>query len=730
MNNRRDFIKAVVSVPLASAFLDGSEAAPGAQDVVGANAPTVKADDMVKPEDLEVKNQWVGKHLLAANPMLPFSFVYGRETSEALRPTWSKETHQKKLDDARIERTFTWLDPKTGLEVRLVALDYMDYPVIEWTVYFKNHGRNDTPIIEDVEALDTTVPVTDNSLPTLLYSKGCGGMDTYALQKKALNQLDYLRLSNPGGGKTGESIPFFNILMQQRGLIGAVGWPGKWFISITHTTDAAIVAEAGMEGTHLSLHPGEEIRTPQILLLPWQGNCIDAHNLLRRQILKYHTPQYDGKPVVPPLSQGGWGGMKTTTCLRLIEQAADEKIGYENFWMDAGWYGADRQVDEFQVFGHEDWFLHAGNWKVNKVPHPNGLKPISDAAHAKGMKFLLWFEPERAVVGTPLTLEHPEWFIGEVGVNFGGDVNRPFVKYRLFDMGNPTARRYMIDWISEFITQQGIDIYRQDCNFDLSYFWSRADAGDRQGITEIRYVEGLLQFWDELRRKHPLLILDVCQRCDLETMSRALDLTRADYPVSPGADPIAGQMSTQGLVYWRPHFGTCLQTRPRDTYYFRSAASPGLVFSTFNGAGTREQVGKFTPPDYPFDWLRTMVEQLKRVRPYYYGDYYPLSPCSTRGDCTMEGSKERSAAWEWAAWQFNRPEEGDGILQAFRRDKCEEATKTYRLRHLDPSAHYEITNFDVEGSLTRSGKELMEAGLAMEIKDQPGAALIAYKRVG
>ena len=72
---------------------------------------------------------------------------------------------------------------------------------------------------------------------------------------------------------------------------------------------------------------------------------------------------------------------------------------------------------------------------------PNGLRPISDAAHAKGMKYLLWFEPERAVVGTPLTIQHPEWFIGEVGTNFEGDVERPFVKFRLFDFGNPTARR-------------------------------------------------------------------------------------------------------------------------------------------------------------------------------------------------------------------------------------------------------------------------------------------------
>ena len=57
----------------------------------------------------------------------------------------------------------------------------------------------------------------------------------------------------------------------------------------------------------------------------------------------------------------------------------------KHFWMDAGWYGADREVEEFQVFGREDWFLHAGNWRVIQFPIPDGLKPISDAVHAKGM---------------------------------------------------------------------------------------------------------------------------------------------------------------------------------------------------------------------------------------------------------------------------------------------------------------------------------------------------------
>ena len=636
-------------------------------------------------DDKGQRGEWLQEHVLN-NSRPPFSFIYGSHASDALLKSWPRQVHSKALDAGRTEHTVVWTDPESGLQVRLAAIEFANSPVVEWTAYFKNNGKRDSPILRDVEALDFSFLLKSESIPTILYSRGCDGMDTYALEKKPLNQLESLHLSNERGAKNLESIPFFDLLSSGDGLIGAVGWPGKWAIDFSRPTEAAIKVTAGMETIYLSLHPGEEIRTPEILLLPWHGDDLDAHNVLRHHILKYHTPQYDGQPVVPPISHLGWGGMKTSTSLRLIDEISKENLGFDTFWMDAGWYGPDRPVEEFQVFGREEWFMHAGDWRINKVPHPDGLRPISDAAHAHGMKYLLWFEPERAVVGTPLTIQHPDWFIGEEGTNFIGSSERPWVKFRLFNFGNAAAREYMTNFMSDFITQQGIDIFRQDCNFTLAPLWAQVDTPGRKGITEIRYVEGLLQFWDELRRRHPQLILDIAQRTDLETISRGVDLVPSDYAVSPDADPIANQLSTEGLEYWRPHFGTLLQIRPRDNYQFRSGFAPGMSFALFNVAGTPDEVGSFIPPNFPFDWLRTMIRQLKEVRPYYYGDYYPLLPCSSNSDCVSGQSNERSANFEWAAWQFNRPEQGDGMVQAFRRPQSGESAKDLRLRGLDPLA--------------------------------------------
>ena len=75
------------------------------------------------------------------------------------------------------------------------------------------------------------------------------------------------------------------------------------------------------------------------------------------------------------------------------------------------------------------------------------------------------------------------------------------------------------------------------------------------------------------------------------------------------------------------------------------------------------------------------------------------------------------------------------MVQAFRRGG--ESVQRHRLSGLDQDARYEVTDFDMEGSTKVSGgsaglttgKELMEKGRAVEIKDKPGAAVIVCRRV-
>ncbi len=38
-----------------------------------------------------------------------------------------------------------------------MAVEYADFPAVEWTVYFKNTGSENTPLLEKLQAIDTRI---------------------------------------------------------------------------------------------------------------------------------------------------------------------------------------------------------------------------------------------------------------------------------------------------------------------------------------------------------------------------------------------------------------------------------------------------------------------------------------------------------------------------------------------------------------------------------------------
>ena len=161
-----------------------------------------------------------------------------------------------------------------------------------------------------------------------------------------------------------------------------------------------------------------------------------------------------------------------------------------------------------------------------------------------GLGFLLWIESERVFRGTDLQRQHPDWLLGPQGENY------------LVNLGNPAARKGITEIVSSLIREGGLSWYRQDFNTDPEGFWSNADQPDRIGITEIRYIEGLYAFWDELRQRHPGLLIDNCssggRRLDLETISRSVALWRSDFQCQPKFNPAGMQGQTYGISSWIP----------------------------------------------------------------------------------------------------------------------------------------------------------------------------------
>jgi alpha-galactosidase len=648
-----------------------------------------------------------------------FSFRYADRAIRGRPPGWETEVTDSS-DEAGDRRTVRYRDGATGLEVTCDVRRFRDFAAVEWVLHFRNTGDAETPILADIQPLDAAFALPRGQPCRVHHARGseCRSDDfaplVTSLGPSRLDpQAGWIGEGNPlvvqthGGRSSNGALPFFNVEMNEAaGVIGAIGWTGDWAARFWRGEGGEVHVQAGMQRTHFKLLPGEEVRSPRILLLFWEGDALRGHALLRQLILAQYAPRRDGRTARAPISFAVWGQNRAERQLGKVRWFTENAVPIDNFWIDAGWHGDAPYQDNANVF-NSDWWRHVGNWWPNATAYPEGLGPIGDAVRAAGMDFTLWLEPERVFAGTEFTKKHLDWLLGPMGDNY------------LLNLGNHEACEAVTDLVSAIIRDARLTVYRQDFNTDPAPFWAAADAPDRVGISEIRHIEGLYAFWDALLARHPGLLIDNCssggRRIDLETLSRSIPLWRSDFPCFPSFDPIGVQGETHGLSLWAPlHTGCC--DRP-DTYAFRSALGPGIVFTTPpNESGVPE--GCLTPwQAFDADWLRSAVREERAVQAYFAGDFYPLLSHTLADDA-------------WAAWQFDRPDLGEGMVLAFRRPRSPFPLMEAPLRGLDPDAVYELTDAGEDGTQRASGRELTTTGLSIRIDDKPGSRLVLYRRVG
>ncbi len=640
------------------------------------------------PAELSRSRNWAAAKFEAAKDSKSFqpffSFQYAGKPSVELLPTWEHKQSTRKLDENRTEYTLTWTDPKTGLIVRCVGVEYRDFPAVEWTLYFENAGDKDTPILADIQALDLSVARETDAEFTLHSIVGdiCSAT-SYQPYEETLGPKASKQLAPAGGRPTNGTFPCWNFQTGGKGLLVGLGWPGQWSARFDRDEGKSLRLRAGQELTHFKLLPGEEARTPLVVLMHYQGDWLRGQNLWRRWMLAHNAPRPGGKQITPlsaVCTGNSYPGLITNAAeeLHFMRRYVEEKVVPNFWWQDAGWYPCGEPGN---------WGV-TGTWEVEIKRWPRGIREVSDWCREHGVKTLVWFEPERVHPGTWLAENHPEWIFG--GKNGG-----------LLNLGNKQCREWLTDHIDKLMKDQGIDMYRQDFNIDPLSYWRGADADDRQGITENKHVQGYLAYWDGLLERHPGMFIDSCasggRRNDLETLRRAVPCLRSDYVF----EPIGQQNQTYGLSLWYPYYGTGFLDV--DAYIVRSQMSPWLTM----GADTRRK-------DLDYGLLRKLFAEWKQISPCLLGDYYPLTPYNPANDV-------------WMAFQFDSPEKGAGVVRAFRRAESPYESIRLKLRGLNPDATYRFTNLDTAEKTELSGRELLDKGLSVVIKDRPGTAVIIYK---
>ncbi len=597
---------------------------------------------------------------------------------------------KKEKGTAEYDRwTKTLTAPDKKLQVCLTGKTYKKYPVMEYAVSLTNlSDREDTGIIADFQTLDTVLSFPNSKFRTddkggssgivrLNTFRGsfCRADDFSPIEVELINGHSHI-FTTPSGRSSNEVFPFIELNYNdfaKNGYLFAIGWTGAWKAQFEHKGNIAL--RIGMNRTNFKLLPKETILQPSITVFTREGMTRhEFKTVVHRFMIANKVPRdTKGNVIAPILAVACGGGNKTPEMMRdILQYVIDNKFPFDTYWIDAGWYGAPHEDEHYGNCG-PNWSRFVGDWRINTTTHPTGdLLPIANAVHAAKMKLLLWFEPERVADGMPIYKEHPNYVNGH-----------------LFDMGNPEALKWIQNIIYGIIEKHHIDIYRQDFNMDPAGEWNGLNEKnpDRIGIAEAKHIAGMYKFLDDMRLRFPNILQENCasggRRIDIEMITRAHTYCRSDYYIGPKPNDYAfllGQSTSLNLLPYLPFQGCEFNCVPvGDDYAAFSIISSGTVItpSDFD----RGIVGrKFS--DKETQWFKKVFAIADRMKPFYMGDYYPL---------TNESTCDNSC---WCGWQCDRPDQNDGFVIIFRRGNASEETQTFNLGHIDANADYELDFYD------------------------------------
>ena len=653
---------------------------------------------------------------------IPFSFTVGGKEKLGFGKTPVKETYE--VIDGNIERrTFTARFRLEKLEVTAETLVYMDYPVAEWVIRVKNVGKTPSaPISNLVVAKDLRLASPNAKLH---HNTGDGyrkeGLETTISPMLKGETLTFAPLD---GRSCDGAFPYYRLESPNFGYNMAIGWAGMWQVAFTGGNNHTKIT-LGQKDCNFYLNPGEEVRTPRLALQVYDGKTERGVNAWRRFYMAHVMPKWQGKPLEPILFMHDNGGGEeftqatTENQLSAIKTFVDKGFKIDCWWIDAGWYPC------YGDDGNKFW-PKTGDWRCDPAKWQNEFTEVSNDLHKRGIKLLVWFEPERTYF-LPLPGPIPEEYI--LRVTKTDENGKPYVDPTyLFNMGNEKARKWMADKINGILSRNHIDIYRQDFNVGPLLWWQQNDGEGRCGITENHHVTGYLAFWDELKRVNNGILIDSCasggRRNDYDTMKRAVPFHYTDYGYGYHA---VKQAFTQTMFGWIPYFrnhtmswdytdGTYQDSGPYsavsatkmsdiDNYAYHTAFAPSITCLAPLSVSEEETA-----------YCLKMNDIWRRAAKYTLcGDYYPLTPFS----------KELTG---WYCLQFHDDVTESGVINAVRNTQAEESVIHLSLRQIDEKATYAFECPETDETFEISGKDLAKHGLAVSLPKRSGLYFF-YKKV-
>lgn len=471
---------------------------------------------------------------------------------------------------------------------------------------------------------------------------------------------------------------------------GTLQWSGNWKLIAERSADDRCVVHLGLNDHDFrwSLAPGETFEAPRVIFGYVDGGHGAVSRMLHDFVRNELAPRRD---YLPPVVYNSWYAtlfdVDEVGQTALADRAA--AMGVELFVMDDGWF-AGRRTDRAGL----------GDWWPDPQKFPNGLKPLVDTVHGRGMQFGLWIEPEMVNPDSDLHRAHPDWIL-----HFAERPRTLMRNQSILNLARPDVQDYLIGIFDRLLAETPIDFVKWDMNRNASEpGWPGYERDQRE--VWVRYVAGLYRVWGELRRRHPRVIWENCSggggRVDMGMMA----LTEQSW-ASDNTVPAARLQIQEGYSQLFPAstMAAWVTDEEKDSYSldFRFHVSMAGALGVGGNLLAWTEAERARAAEH--------IATYKQVRPLVAsGDLYRLrSPRESAISALAYVAKDKSAAVVF--------------VYRLRPDRLAEAP-TIRLPGLDPEAVYELEG---EG-ISRSGCGWAALGLTVPLKDDQSALLRLQRR--
>ena len=303
------------------------------------------------------------------------------------------------------------------------------------------------------------------------------------------------RFGVPGSMPTNGWFPSVAVEDREAGVTWAaqLGMPGSWQLEVFRRHDNLALSGgiADREFGHWckTLSPGESFSAPEAWLTVSDGPAESVWPRLMEGYAPSPEPASEqDHPVIFNEWCTSWGNPTHDNLISLADRLKGSGVGY--LVIDDGW--AERPPEAL--------LQSNGDWNVNRIAFPQGLRATADAIRERGLIPGAWFEFEVCNPGSKAWDEtahqlHRDGHVLQVGPR------------RFWDFRDPWVHDYLAEKVIRLLRENNLGYLKVDYNDSIGLGCEGAESLG-EGLRQ--HLEGVLAFFQRIRNELPDVVIENC----------------------------------------------------------------------------------------------------------------------------------------------------------------------------------------------------------------------------